>query len=88
MEQFIELTLYTDEENQKDEKGEPLGYKFQDYEEKLYGTIGQPLYGVLTPDGKPVLGANGKPLMADYVKAKNPENFVKFLREARERAGL
>lgn len=86
MDKFVRVALYTDEEVQKNAKGEPLSYEYQDYEEKQYGTISQPLYGILKPDGKPVLGPDGKPMSIGHVK--DPAQFVTFLKEVQKQAGI
>ena len=84
-EKFVSVILYTDEEKQKDKDGNPLGDKLQEYQEKNFGTVAQPLYAVLKPDGKPVLGADGKPLT--FAHNTDPAKFVAFLQEAQQRAG-
>jgi thiol:disulfide interchange protein DsbD len=79
---FTRVVLYTDEENEKDENGKPLSLKFQEYQEKTFGTIALPLYAVFKADGTPVQGADGKPLIAVY--DTDPAVFLKFLRDAQQ----
>ena len=51
MEKFVRVRLYVD--------GGPNMLKYQEFQEKVFGDVALPLYGVLTPDGKPVAKSAG-----------------------------
>jgi hypothetical protein len=70
LKQFVRVRLYTD--NLKD------GEKLQEYQEKTFGDVSLPLYGILTPDGKPV---------AKSVGISEAGKFAEFLKTGRERTG-
>jgi thiol:disulfide interchange protein len=69
LQKFVRVRLYTD--NLKD------GEKLQEYQEKAFGDVSLPLYGILTPDGTPV---------AKSVGISEAGQFAEFLKSGRERA--
>ena len=54
------------------------GEKNFEYEDKTFGELSQPLYGVIDADGK-VIGKT------DYQTARNPEKMAAWMREHRTR---
>jgi thiol:disulfide interchange protein DsbD len=70
LQKFVRVRLYTD--NRTD------GEKLQEYQEKTFGDVSLPLYGILTPDGTPI---------AKSVGISEATKFAEFLKSGRERAG-
>lgn len=69
MEHFVRVRLYTDGGKDQD--------KNAGYQETTFGDVALPLYGVLTPEGKPVAKSAGV--------TRDPQKFADFLRQGRER---
>ncbi|MBC8103549.1 MAG: thioredoxin family protein [Cytophagales bacterium] len=69
LEQFVRVRLYTD--------GGKDGAKNQEYQEKVFGDVALPLYGILTPDGKPAARSAGI--------TRDPGKFAGFLQKSRTR---
>jgi thiol:disulfide interchange protein DsbD len=67
-EKFVRVRLYTD--------GGANQEKYQQYQEKTFGDVALPLYGILTPDGKPIAKSAGI--------TKPAAKFAEFLRKGRE----
>jgi thiol:disulfide interchange protein DsbD len=70
LKKFVRVRLYTD--NRTD------GEKLQEYQEKTFGDVSLPLYGILMPDGTPI---------AKSVGISEATKFADFLKSGRERAG-